>query len=54
MPPVDLNLYHADESTLKQFKRIPQTLKEACALAGSSDFIKKHIPEKVLRIYCNQ
>lgn len=54
MPPVDLNLYRTDESTLKQFKRIPQTLKEACALAGSSDFIKKHIPEKVLEIYCNQ
>lgn len=54
MPPVDLNLYRTDESTLKQFKRIPQTLKEACALAGSSDFIKKHIPEKVLEIYCKQ
>lgn len=54
MPPVDLNLYRTDESTLKQFKRIPQTLKEACALAESSDFIKKHIPEKVLEIYCNQ
>lgn len=54
MPPVDLNLYRTDESTLKQFKRIPQTLKEACALAGSSDFIKKHIPEKILEIYCKQ
>ena len=54
MPAADLNLFHADEETLKQFQRIPQTLEEACTIAGDSDFIKEHIPEKVLQIYCNQ
>ena len=54
MPATDINLFHADEETLKQFKKIPQTLTEACAIAGNSDFIKAHIPKKVLQIYCNQ
>ena len=54
MPPANINLFRADEATLKQFKRIPQTLKEACDIAASSDFIKAHIPEKVLKIYCHQ
>lgn len=54
MPPADINLFCADEETLKQFKKIPQTLKEACEIASGSDFIKEHIPEKVLSIYCNQ
>lgn len=54
MPATDINLFHADAETLKQFKKIPQTLTEACAIAGNSDFIKSHIPKKVLQIYCNQ
>lgn len=54
MPAADINLFHADEETLKQFRRLPRTLKEACEIARNSDFIKAHIPEKVLQIYCNQ
>ena len=54
MPAADINLFHADEQILKQFKKIPQTLKQACEIAVNSDFIKTHIPEKVLEIYCNR
>ena len=48
----DFNLYKADESALSKFKRLPETLEAAQKLAASSDFIKKHIPEKILDIYC--
>lgn len=54
VPAADINLFHADEEILKKFKKIPQSLNEACEIAGNSDFIKAHIPEKVLKIYCNQ
>lgn len=54
MPPADFNLFRADEATLKQFEKIPQSLQEACQIAANSDFIKAHIPEKVLQIYCNR
>ena len=54
MPPSDINFFHADEATLKQFKKLPQSLKEACSIAAGSDFIKAHIPERVLQIYCEQ
>lgn len=54
MPAADINLFHADEETLKRFTKIPQTLSQARAAAENSDFIKEHIPAKVLRIYCNQ
>ena len=54
MPAADINLFYADEETVKPYKKLPQTIIEACAVAGSSDFIKAHIPEMVLQIYCNQ
>ena len=54
MPAADINFFRADEETLKHFKKIPQSLKEACSIAANSDFIKSHIPKKVLEIYCNQ
>ncbi|MDO5123337.1 MAG: glutamine synthetase family protein [Eubacteriales bacterium] len=54
MPAADINLFRADEETLRQFEKIPQSLSEACSLAANSDFIKEHIPKKVLQIYCNQ
>ena len=54
MPAADINFFRADEQTLKRFKRIPQSLKEACCIAAKSDFIKAYIPEKVIKIYCKQ
>lgn len=53
-PPVDINLYKADDNTLKNFKQLPKDFKSACMVAANSDFIKKHIPDTILNIYCNQ
>ena len=52
--PVDINLYKADADTLANFEQLPENLKSACALANNSDFIKEHIPEAILEIYCNK
>ncbi len=54
MPAADINLFHADKEILKKFKKIPQTLNDACSIAKDSEFIKMHIPEKVLQLYCNK
>ena len=48
----DINLFKAEEETLKKYKKLPQDLKSACKIAKNSDFIKKHIPASILNIYC--
>ncbi|MBQ8515087.1 MAG: glutamine synthetase [Ruminococcus sp.] len=53
-PAADINLYKADKETLAGFRKLPQNLKEACAIAAESSFIKEHIPDAILDIYCNQ
>ena len=53
-PPVDINLYKADDNTLKNFRQLPKDFKSASTVAANSDFIKKHIPDTILNIYCNQ
>lgn len=50
----DINLYKADADTLAKFEQLPRDLKSACAAARCSDFIKKHIPDAILEIYCNR
>ena len=50
----DLNLYRADAETLAKFRKLPQDLKSACALAADSDFIREHVPAAILDIYCNK
>ena len=52
--PADINLYKADADTLANFEQLPENLKSACSLANNSDFIKEHIPEAILEIYCNK
>lgn len=52
--PADINFYKTDADTLAKFKQLPENLKSACALANSSDFIKEHIPDAILEIYCNR
>lgn len=50
----DLNLYKADAETLAKFKRLPESLADACRAAAGSDFIKAHLPAAILDIYCNK
>ncbi|MBQ7545949.1 MAG: glutamine synthetase [Clostridia bacterium] len=52
--PADLNLFEADEKTLAQFKRLPETIEAARALAENSRFIRAHIPEAIIRSYCGK
>ena len=50
----DINLYKADDETLKKYRKLPADLKSACTAAAESSFIKKHIPVSILDIYCNK
>lgn len=51
--PTDVNLYKADADTLAKFEQLPGDFKSACVAAVNSDFIKEHIPNAILDIYCN-
>jgi glutamine synthetase len=51
-PPTDLNLFEADDATVAKFKRLPETLADAKRLAANSDFIRAHIPQSIIDIYC--
>ncbi len=50
----DFNLYKADKETLEKYKRLPESLAAARKAACDSDFIKQHIPENILDIYCGK
>ena len=52
--PCDVNLYKADAKFLSQFDRLPASLSAACSAAAGSDFIRAHVPARVLDIYCNR
>lgn len=53
-PPADMNLYKADADTLAKFEQLPKDLDAACNAARCSSFIKEHIPNTILEIYCNR
>lgn len=48
------NIYKADAATLEKLQRLPTSLEEACSIASQSEFINKHIPESIRKIYCNR
>ncbi|MBO4468121.1 MAG: glutamine synthetase [Clostridia bacterium] len=48
----DINLYTADKDTLSGIKKLPSDIENARKLAVEGDFIKSHIPQRVLDIYC--
>ena len=50
--PADINMNETDERTLSGYKKLPQTLSEACSAALASDFINKHIPDAAIKAYC--
>lgn len=51
--PADINFYTADADILADFEPLPKDFKSACVLANGSDFIRDHIPDAILKIYCN-
>ena len=52
--PADLNLYRAAPDVLARFERLPESYAEACKAAAASAFIRKHVPERILEIYCGK
>ena len=50
--PANMNLFRTDPEILSKFERLPGTIEEARKIALSSDFIRAHVPEKILNIYC--
>ena len=50
----NINLYKADTNTLARFRKLPESLSDACKVAAASEFIKTHIPAAILDIYCNK
>lgn len=50
----DFNLFKASPEVLKNYKALPDSLEAACKAAKESSFIREHIPETILDIYCNR
>ena len=53
LPPVaDLDLFTADESVTKNFDTLPESLTQAKNAAYESSFVKEHLPQRLIDIYC--
>lgn len=50
-PPLDLNLYQADQTVVGQLKTLPQDLGEALMLADQSAFVARHLDAEVRQRY---
>ncbi|MFP3155404.1 type I glutamate--ammonia ligase [Lachnospiraceae bacterium ZAX-1] len=50
-PPVDLDLYHIDETVKKELVPLPGSLKDAIALAEESVFVRKIVGDEILDKY---
>lgn len=48
----NINLFNADSDTLAHFKKLPETLKEAQAVARESKFLSEYLPEMLINAYC--
>jgi len=53
-PSADVNLYKAEPAVLRRYEKLPGSLAEACALAAASGFIRDHVPQDILTIYCDR
>lgn len=47
----DFNLFEASEETLKNYKKLPETLKAAKQKAASSRFILTYLPKAIVSVY---
>lgn len=50
--PADVNLYTADEATLSEYEKLPESRKEAAQVAMESEFMKKYLTDSMLKTYC--
>lgn len=51
--PADLNLYKAGPETLAAFQKLPENLAAARKQAAASAFIRRYIPDDMIRLYCH-
>ncbi len=49
--PVNANLFRADAETLRRCARLPETLEDALAAAGASEFVRGCLPAQILHGY---
>lgn len=49
--PADFNLFQADERLLASLQKLPENLEAARELAAASSFIRKCLPERILKLY---
>ncbi len=55
LPPVaDFNLYKANESTLRNYRSLPENLDAARRAASASEFVRGCLPEAVVNMYCSR
>ena len=53
LPPVsDIDLLSADNAVAEGYEKLPQSLSEAKLCARENTFIKKHLPQRIIDIYC--
>ena len=50
--PSDINFFNTKKEIAKGFEELPETLAEAKELALLSDFVKAHLPQQIINIYC--
>ena len=50
--PANVNLFKAQPETLARYEKLPTSLAEARSLAANSAFVRAHIPQSILDIYC--
>ena len=49
--PVNENLQNADPESIRNLRKLPETLKEAASLANNSSFVKSLIPQSIIDTY---
>ena len=53
LPPTsEINFFKANKIDVKKYKKLPENLQEAKALALNSDFVNSHLPKGIIDIYC--
>lgn len=50
----DINLYTADEETIKKYKTLPENIETAKKISKNSSFISEHLPATVINAYCKE
>ena len=53
-PPVDINLFRADEKITGKLGKLPSSLSQAREIAANDEWINKHIPKEIINAYCNK